>query len=133
MFNTDQGSQFTNQEFTQVLQDRGVRTSMDGIGRYADNILVERLARTAKNEEVSLEACTDAGEVRREVGAYFRFYNDRRPHRAPACQTMAEVFHRAKNATEEEPKAKEDSPERVLVSLAGTAGLSLNSIKILSN
>ena len=76
VFNTDQGSQLTSLEFTHVLQEHGVKISMDGLGRYADNILVERLRRTAKNEEVYLEACTDAGEVRREVGAYFRFYND---------------------------------------------------------
>ena len=48
VFNTDQGSQFTSQEFTQVLQDRGVKISMDGKGRYADNIFVERLWRTVK-------------------------------------------------------------------------------------
>ena len=53
MFNTDQGSQFTNWEFTQVLQDRGVRISMDGKGRYSDNIFVERLWRTVKYEEVT--------------------------------------------------------------------------------
>ena len=52
VFNTDQGSQFTSWEFTQVLQDRGVRISMDGKGRYQDNIFVERLWRTAKYEEV---------------------------------------------------------------------------------
>ncbi len=56
MFNTDQGSQFTSLEFTQVLQDRGVRISMDGKGRYQDNIFVERLWRTVKYEEVYLKA-----------------------------------------------------------------------------
>ena len=56
MFNTDQGSQFTSREFTQVLQDRGVKISMDGKGRYADNIFVERLWRTVKYEEVYLKA-----------------------------------------------------------------------------
>ena len=56
VFNTDQGSQFTSQEFTQVLQDHGVKISMDGKGRYADNILVERLWQTVKYEEVYLKA-----------------------------------------------------------------------------
>ena len=56
VFNTDQGSQFTSWEFTQVLQDRGVRISMDGKGRYSDNIFVERLWRTVKYEEVYLKA-----------------------------------------------------------------------------
>ena len=63
MFNTDHGSQFTSQEFTQVLQDRGVKISMDGKGRYADNIFVERLWRTVKYEEVYLKACASAGEA----------------------------------------------------------------------
>ena len=61
VFNTDQGSQFTSQEFTQVLQDRGVKISMDGKGRYADNIFVERLWRTVKYEEVYLKAYASAG------------------------------------------------------------------------
>ena len=72
VFNTDQGSQFTSQEFTQVLQDRGVKISMDGKGRYADNIFVERLWRTVKYEAVCLKAYASAGEARRELGAYFR-------------------------------------------------------------
>ena len=60
VFNTDQGSQFTSQEFTQVLQDRGVKISMDGKGRYQDNIFVERLWRTVKYEEVYLKAYASA-------------------------------------------------------------------------
>ena len=56
VFNTDQGSQFTSLEFTQVLQEHGVRISMDGKGRYSDNIFVERLWRTVKYEEVYLKA-----------------------------------------------------------------------------
>ena len=87
MFNTDQGSQFTSQEFTQVLQDRGVKISMDGKGRYADNIFVERLWRTVKYEEVYLKVYASAGEARRELGAYFRFYNDQRPHQALGYRT----------------------------------------------
>ena len=78
IFNTDQGSQFTSREFTQVLQDHEVRISMDGKGRYADNIFVERLWRTVKYEEVYLKAYADAKEARRELGAYFRFYNYQR-------------------------------------------------------
>ena len=93
VFNTDQGSQFTSQEFTQVLQDHGVKISMDGKGRYADNIFVERLWRTVKYEEVYLKAYANSSEARRELGAYFRFYNDQRPHQALGYQTPAEVFH----------------------------------------
>ena len=65
VFNTDQGSQFTSWEFTQVLQDRGVRISMDGKGRYQDNIFVERLWRTVKYEEVYLKAYDSVLEAQR--------------------------------------------------------------------
>ena len=133
VFNTDQGSQFTSQEFTQVLQDRGVKISMDGKGRYVDNIFVERLWRTVKYEEVYLKAYASAGEVRRELGAYFRFYNDQRPHQALGYRTPGEVFSEATAFREEESKKGRSAPEPVLVSSAEVAGLSLNSAPILSN
>ena len=66
VFNTDQGSQFTSLEFTQVLQEHGVKISMDGKGRYNDNIFVERLWRTVKYEEVYLKAYANASEARRD-------------------------------------------------------------------
>ena len=118
VFNTDQGSQFTSLEFTQALQDHGVKISMDGKGRYADNIFVERLWRTVKYEEVYLKAYANASEARRELGAYLRFYNDQRPHQALGYRTPAEVFHEARNATGDSSKVTEDPSERVLVSLA---------------
>ena len=116
VFNTDQGSQFTSQEFTQVLQDHGVKISMDGKGRYADNIFVERLWRTVKYEEVYLKAYANSSEARRELGAYFRFYNDQRPHQALVYQTPAEVFHGGPALRKEESKARRCTPEAVLVS-----------------
>ena len=88
-----QGSQFTSREFTQILQDRGVKISMDGRGRYQDNILVERLWRTVKYEEVYLKAYANGLEARRGLREYFRFYNDRRPHQALGYRTPAEVFY----------------------------------------
>ena len=71
VINTDQASQFTSGDFTQVLQDNGVKISMDGKGRYADNILAERLWRRVKYEEVYLKTYVNAGEARRELGDYF--------------------------------------------------------------
>ena len=118
VFNTDQGSQFTSLEFTQVLQEHGVKISMDGKGRYNDNIFVERLWRTVKYEEVYLKAYANATEARRELSAYFRFYNDQRPHQVLGYRTPAEVFHEARNATGDSSKVPEGPPERVLVSLA---------------
>ena len=90
VFNTDQGNQFTSLEFTQVLQEHGVKISMDGKGRYSDNIFVERLWRTVKYEEVYLKAYANVTEARRELGDYFRFYNDLRPRATgprPNCST----------------------------------------------
>ena len=91
VLNTDQGSQFTNGEFIRILQDHSVKINMDGKGRYADNIFVERLWRTVKYEEVYLKAYANASEARRELGAYFRFYNNQRPHQALGYRTPAEV------------------------------------------
>ena len=70
VFNTDQGSQFSSREFTQVLQDRRVKISMDGKGRYADNIFVERLWRTVKYEEVYLKAYASVLEAQRGLEDY---------------------------------------------------------------
>ncbi len=121
------------QEFTQVLQDRGVKISMDGKGRYADNIFVERLWRTVKYEEVYLKAYASAGEARRELGAYFRFYNDQRPHQALGYRMPGEVFSEGRAPQNEESTVGRWSPEVDVVSYAGAAGPSLNSALILSN
>ena len=107
---------FTSREFTQVLQDRGVRTSMDGKGRYQDNIFVERLWRTVKYEEVYLKAYVNVGEARRELGAYFRFYNHRRPHQALGYRTPAAVYYREAVEEDEELKERRCSDQRVSVS-----------------
>ena len=133
VFNTDQGSQFTSGEFTQVLQDHGVKISMDGKGRYSDNIFVERLWRTVKYEEVYLKAYLNAVEARRELGAYFRFYNGLRPHQALGYRTPADMFYEDQDVREKEPKNRRCSKEPVLASYAKGTGPSLNSALILSN
>ena len=116
VFNTDQGSQFTSREFTQILQEHSVRISMDGRGRYQDNIFVERLWRTVKYEEVYLKAYANAGEARRELGAYIRFYNERRPHQALGYRTPEEVFYGQPVPEEEDLKRRRCSDQSVLVS-----------------
>jgi len=93
IFNTDQGSQFTSGEFIALLENHGVRVSMDGIGRYADNLFIERLWRTLKYEEVYLKAYPDAAAARREIGRYFIFYNSKRPHQALGYRTPAEKYY----------------------------------------
>ena len=132
VFNTDQGSQFTSWEFTQILQDRGVRISMDGNGRYQDNIFVERLWRTVKYEEVYLKAYASVLEAQRGLEDYFRFYNGLRPHQALGYRTPAEVFYGEQEAVAEESNRRRGSPEQGTQSLAGALGLSLNSALILS-
>ena len=80
IFNSDQGSQFTSEAFTKVLLDRGVRISMDGRGRAFDNIMIERLWRTVKYEEVYLKEYGDFFAARESLEEYFRFYNEERRH-----------------------------------------------------
>lgn len=92
IFNTDQGSQFTAEAFTQVLLTRGVKISMDGKGRCIDNVFVERLWRSIKYEEVYLNAYDDLVEARAGIGRYLSFYNDRRPHQALGYQTPASFY-----------------------------------------
>jgi putative transposase len=80
VFNTDQGSQFTSEEFTDCLESSGVRISMDGRGRCFDNIFIERLWRTVKYEEVYLKDYEDGRSAARSLGTYFGFYNRERLH-----------------------------------------------------
>jgi len=93
IFNTDQGSQFTGEAFTGLLEQYGVRISMDGKGSYNDNLFIERLWRTVKYEEVYLKAYENGRDARACIGDYFRFYNTKRPHQALGYRTPAEVFN----------------------------------------
>jgi len=92
IFNTDQGAQFTSEAFTSVLAGNGVQISMDGRGRWLDNVFIERLWRSVKHEEVYLKAYENLVEARRELGAYFDFYNHRRRHQGLTDRTPDEVY-----------------------------------------
>ena len=92
IFNTDQGSQFTSLDFTGVLLAHGVKISMDGKARCPDNVFVKRLWRSVKHEEVYLNAYFNVLEAERNLAAYFRFYNERRPHSTHDGQNLAEVY-----------------------------------------
>jgi putative transposase len=92
IFNTDQGSQFTAEEFTGVLLGRGIKISMDGRGRCLDNVFVERLWRSLKYEEVYLYAYETVAEAREGIGRYFEFFNNDRPHSALGYQTPASFY-----------------------------------------
>jgi len=92
IFNTDQGSQFTSDAFTGVLKDAEITISMDGRGRYMDNIFIERLWRSLKYEAVYLHELTDGFRADRVIGEWIGFYNTVRPHSALAGRTPAEAY-----------------------------------------
>ena len=130
VFNTDQGSQFTSREFTQILRDHSVKISMDGRGRYQDNIFVERLWRTVNYEEVYLKAYANGLEAHRGLREYFRVYNERRQHQALGYRTPSEVFY---GQPVEEPEEKEVLGPTGLGIIRSNAGVPLNCGLILSN
>ena len=92
IFNTDQGSQFTSWTWTQGLREAGVRISMDGRGRFLDNIFIERLWRSLKYECVYLHAFSGGREARQGIGRWMIFYNHRRPHAAHGGETPVRVY-----------------------------------------
>jgi len=92
IFNTNQGAQFTSAAFTDKLEAAGVRISMDGRGRWLDNVFVERLWRSLKYEEVHLKAYRNGLEARIGIGQWFRFYNELRPHQALGYETPAAAW-----------------------------------------
>jgi putative transposase len=92
IFNTDQGSQFTSDDFIAVLDGAGARISTDGKGRWRDNVFVERLWRSLKYEAVYLHAYDDIAAARRGIGDYFAFFNDERPHQALDYSVPSAVY-----------------------------------------
>ena len=92
IFNTDQGSQFTSEAFTGVLKEHGINISMDGKGRWVDNVFVERLWRSVKYEDVYLRAYETPAELRAGLTRYFQFYNARRRHSALDRRTPDAVY-----------------------------------------
>ena len=92
IFNTDQGSQFTSDAFTHVLKEAGVRISMDGKGRWTDNVMIERLWRSLKYECIYLHAFETGSEVRQGLKRWFDLYNTRRPHSSLDDKTPDEAY-----------------------------------------
>ena len=98
IFNTDQGAQFTSEDFTQVLKDAGVRISMDGKGRWTDNVFIERLWRSLKYEEIYLHAYDSIPEARHGICRWMDFYNHKRKHQALEKRTPDTVYYQSLNA-----------------------------------
>ena len=92
IFNTDQGSQYTGAAFTGELKDHGIRISMDGKGRAMDNIMVERLWRTVKYEDIYIKDYETVEDLKKGLRQYFWFYNNERPHQSLGDKTPAEVY-----------------------------------------
>jgi putative transposase len=99
IFNTDQGSQFTSEDWIERLKAAGVAISMDGKGRWIDNIFIERLWRSVKYEDVYLRAYASGSEARQSLTKYFAFYNARRVHEGLSYATPDEVYFGALGQT----------------------------------
>ncbi len=100
IFNTDQGSQFTSIDFTKRLHDQDIRVSMDGRGRALDNVIVERLWRSIKYEEVYLHSYETIKEARQNIRNYIEFYNEERLHQALNYQTPKEIHYLISSCTD---------------------------------
>lgn len=93
IFNTDQGSQFTSEDFVDCLLDHGIKVSMDGRGRWMDNVMVERLWRSLKYEEVYLHAYDTVQDARASIARWLAFYNYQRPHQSLTYKTPCEAHN----------------------------------------
>ena len=92
IFNTDLGSQFTAQEYTDRLEEAGIQVSRDGRGRALDNVFVERLWRSVKYEDIYIKDYEQVGELEAGLRAYFWFYDEERPHQSVDFRTPGEVY-----------------------------------------
>lgn len=93
IFNTDQGSQFTSEAFTSVLKKNDIRISMDGKGRWVDNVFVERLWRSLKYEEVYLKGYATVAEARKSISEYLHMFNEERRHQSLNRRTPDQVYY----------------------------------------
>jgi putative transposase len=96
IFNTDQGSQFTSEDFTKVLKDAEVKISMDGVGRAIDNVFIERLWRTLKYDHIYLNPADNGITCRSGIATYLRYYNEERPHSSLGDATPDEVYYESR-------------------------------------
>ena len=93
IFNSDQGCQFTSEDFTDVLKDNGIKISMDGKGRWIDNVFIERLWRSLKYEEVYLKAYDSVAQAKQGIDDWLMFYNEERRHSSLSRMTPDQVYY----------------------------------------
>lgn len=94
ILNTDQGCQFTSTAWTSMVEEHGIQVSMDGRGRWADNVYIERLWRTIKHEHIFLYSFDTVGQIKQSIGEFIEIYNTRRLHQSLGYKTPAEVYLR---------------------------------------
>lgn len=94
IFNSDQGSQFTSDDFTKVLKNKGIKISMDGKGRWIDNVFIERLWRSLKYEDVYLKAYETVAQAKESIGIWLAFYNQDRRHASLQRMTPDQVYYK---------------------------------------
>ena len=121
IFNTDQGAQFTSRAFTGILKNHEIRISMDGKGRALDNIMVERLWRSVKYEEVYLHEYESVTALKKALNQYFHYFNYERPHQSFGDSTPAEVYEGKQNSTGEKTNKEEEETSNDLV-IKGSVG-----------
>ena len=93
IFNSDQGCQFTSEGFTDVLKDHDVKISMDGKGRWMDNVFIERLWRSLKYEEIYLKAYDSVDQAKQGIGDWMNFYNQDRRHASLCRMTPDQIYY----------------------------------------
>lgn len=113
IFNSDQGTQFTCEDFTGLLKKHQIKISMDSRGRAYDNIFVERLWRTVKYEEIYLKEYNNVREVKENLQRYFNFYNNDRPHQSLGYKTPQKIYHCANNQSFAGGKQLTASPVKI--------------------
>ena len=97
IINSDQGSQFTSKDWIDFLTQKNIQISMDSVGRWADNIYIERFWRTIKQEEIYINPSNNLEELRIQINRFIKFYNYQRPHQALKYKTPSQVFYNDEN------------------------------------
>jgi putative transposase len=93
IFNTDQGSQFTSDKWTNIIINNDVRVSMDGKGRWIDNVIIERFFRSIKYEEIYINPCDSVIELKSRIKNYINYYNNERIHQSLDYNTPSDIYH----------------------------------------
>lgn len=93
IINTDQGSQYTSNEWTKKLKNNNIKISMDGKGRWVDNVLMERFWRTIKQEQIYINPPDNIVELKQQINKFIKFYNYQRPHQSLKYRTPSQVYY----------------------------------------